>query len=327
MKRIILMVLTMFVVAGCDSSSEDAETDPTQASTDSQGSVPVPVPVSIDVAPETPVDPDSEVPTDSDDVDVSDDVSQVCVAIDGMTLIDSIGDITQWTVQSMDQTVSSDECIPVEGSVPIDDEGNPRFIVINLMGVDIIPLISEQLLLPGDYLSLTLSVVQGNYGDVMNTPYSHVRDIFGSDPKPLNMAEELTVDGFNVNVDVPQTYTMAFDLRSMLQLKEDTYEMKSQGMRLVNNLLSGDIVGDINPSDCESSLDDPYVYLYDADTAHYGDLGSDHAPVLSAKVSSDSSYVMKYVPEGNYDLILVCNESVDIDEQAMVLYRDQKLDF
>ncbi|MGF1756985.1 DUF4382 domain-containing protein [Photobacterium sagamiensis] len=349
MKKIILMVLTMFVVAGCGGSSGDSVTlaaDPevvdstsaTDGGTDPGGTVPGDTDpetglLTVDIA-QTPV---QEAPA-----------LQVCVAIDGMEVTKADETITV----SMEQAVSSDECIPPLFSVPLGDDGNPLFIVVNLVdlvddGTDTVRLISEQLLPAGEYSSLTLSMYDPDdqgYGDIMHTPYSYVRDLSGDDPKQLNIAgEQLTFDdGFTVNPGEKNTYTIAFDLHSILQLKvegenkfyEMANEMINEGMRLVDNLLSGVIHGIINPSACASSLDDAYVYLYHADTAFHHDLGSDYPPVLSAKVKViDSDYKMKFVPYGNYDLTLVCNGSADtpdIPDQFLDIdlsvHMDQKLD-
>ncbi|OAN18231.1 hypothetical protein A3K86_04860 [Photobacterium jeanii] len=296
----------MFVVIGCGGSDGDSDGGGSLAPSAGEGGASAQVPVSADVA-ESPI---PETPTDKD-------VSKVCVAIDGMTFINNVGDIVNWTPESFEQAASSDDCVPVDGEIPTDGDGNPLFVVLNLTdltGVDLVRLLEDQLMAAGDYVSVALSTVdEGGYGDILNTPYSHVRDIFG-DLKPLKVADELTFEGLNLNFDIPQTITFAFDLRSMLQLKEDAYEMKNRGLRLVNNDEAGSIIGSINPSACAASMVDAYVYLYESDTESYGDMGSETEPVVTAKVGQDNSYEFKHIESGDYDLTLVCNGLFDLPD-------------
>ncbi|MGF1832438.1 hypothetical protein [Photobacterium sanguinicancri] len=314
MKNIIVIVLTMFVV-GCGGSDGDSDGGGAAVNAGDGASSSVQVPVSADVA-ESPA---PETPTDKD-------VSKVCVAIDGMTFINNLGDIVNWTPESFEQTASSEDCVPVDGDIPVDGDGNPMFVVLNLTdltGVDLVRLLEDKLMLAGDYVSVALSTIdQGGYGDILDTPYSHVRDIFG-DLKPLNIADELTFEGLNLNFDVPQTITLAFDLRNMLQLKGDAYEMKDRGLRIVNNNEAGNIIGNINPSACASSMVDAYIYLYEVHgettgetggEPNYGDMGSEYAPVLTAKVSKENTYEFKHIPSGDYDLTLVCNGLFDLPD-------------
>ncbi|MGF1690209.1 hypothetical protein [Photobacterium kagoshimensis] len=310
MKNIIVIVLTMFVVVGCGGSDGDSDSSGAAASSGG-GTASAQVPISADVA-ESPA---PETPTDKD-------VSKVCVAIDGMTFINNLGDVVNWTPESFEQTASSEDCVPVDGDIPVDGDGNPMFVVLNLTdltGVDLVRLLEDKLMLAGDYVSVALSTIdQGGYGDILDTPYSHVRDIFG-DLKPLKIADELTFEGLNLNFDVPQTITLAFDLRNMLQLKQDAYEMKDRGLRIVNNNEAGNIIGNINPSACASSMVDAYIYLYEihgetGGESSYGDMGSEDAPMLTAKVSKENTYEFKHIPSGDYDLTLVCNGLFDLPD-------------
>lgn len=318
MKKIILMVLTMFVVVGCGGGGGDSSTTSASDSdsgdsgggtaTSSDGAK-ADVPISVDV-----VVPPTEVP-DGDEL-------QACVAIDAVSVTDIAGTITEWTTKSMNNPdeISNKQCIPADSSIPVDNDGYPKFIVIDLhdlTGVDIIQLISDQLVAAGEYTGMSLSVIQGTYdsliGDTLGQPqyYSYVGDALNK--QYMEVVDELSFDGLDINIDVPTTYTMTFDLRSMLQMLENAYYLKNKGLRLVDNLMAATIYGDVDPATCDSA-DNAYVYLYDSDDSGYGDLGSDNPPVSTAKVI-DNQYSMGYVPEGTYDVLLACNALADLPNQ------------
>ncbi|MDX1301920.1 hypothetical protein [Photobacterium sp.] len=307
MKRIILIMLTMFVVAGCGGSSGDTELDLTLSSSDTEpGAGSDPVPISVDV-----VVPPTEVPAQ--------DELQACIAIDAISVTDLAGTVTEWTTRSMNDPEginnNSQQCIPADSEIPIDSDGYPKFIVIDLhdlTGIDIVQLLTEQLVTAGEYTSMSLSILQGSYGDFYDTPYCHIGNLV--DKHKMEIADELTFDGLNINIDVPTTYTMSFDLKSMLQLRENVYYLENEGFSLVDNSLAGIIYGDVDPATCENS-ENAYVYLYHIDGSGYGDLGSINAPVKTAKVINDK-YSMKYVPEGTYDVVLACNAIADLPNQV-----------
>jgi len=183
MKKIILMVLTMFVVVGCGGGGGDSSTTSASDSdsgdsgggtaTSSDGAK-ADVPISVDV-----VVPPTEVPIQ--------DEMQACVAIDAVRMTDLAGTITEWTTKSMNNPdeISNKQCIPADSSIQVDNDGYPKFIVIDLhdlTGVDIIQLISDQLVTAGEYSAMSLSVIQGTYdsliGDTLGQPqyYSYVGD-------------------------------------------------------------------------------------------------------------------------------------------------------
>ncbi|WP_299018185.1 hypothetical protein [uncultured Photobacterium sp.] len=299
MKNIILAMLTMVVVVGCGGSDGS---DPEPNLDAGAGSAPISVDAST---------PSTEVPEDADEL-------QACVAINSIQLMDVAGHIVELTTKSMNnpEELSSEQCIPADSSIPVDSEGYPQFIVIDLYdvaGVDLVNLITEQLIPVGEYVSMGLSVLQGSYGDFFDTPYSYVGNQV--DKQKLEILDGLTFEGLNINIDVPKTFTMTFDLRKMIQLVEDVYVMKNEGLTVVENTLASKIWGDIDPSSCLPSTDNAYVYLYDADTEQYGDLGSEHEPMMTAKVTEDNTYSMPYVPEGTYDVVLVCDALLDLPNQ------------
>ncbi|MGR5061554.1 membrane lipoprotein lipid attachment site-containing protein [Photobacterium sp. DNB22_13_2] len=305
MKKIILPVLATLIVAGCSDSDGAASTlaNNDAAPNQDDGST---VPVSVDVS-----IPPTEVPKGADDL-------QACVAIDAVQVTDLAGTIVEWTTKSMTDPygVNSTQCIPADSEIPVDNDGYPKFIVIDLYditGVDLANLISEQLLPVGEYTGMALSILQGSYGDFLDTPYSYVGNPV--DKMKMDIVDDLTFDGLDINIDVPTTFTMTFDLKSMIQLIEQAYYLKNEGFKVVDNITAGTLFGDIDVSSCSTSVKDAYVYLYEADSPEYGDLGSDYPPFKTAKVSDDNGYEMKYVPEGNYDVVLVCDALLDLPNQ------------
>ena len=93
---------------------------------------------------------------------------QACVALDAISITDVAGKVIEWTTRSMSDPygVNSTKCIPDGSSIPIEHDGYPKFIVIDLYeltGIDLVNLISEQLIPVGEYTSIGLSVVQGIY--------------------------------------------------------------------------------------------------------------------------------------------------------------------
>lgn len=303
MKKIILPVLATLIVAGCsDSDGAASLANNDAAANQDDGSVPVSVDVSM---------PPNEVPKGADDL-------QACVAIDAVEVTNLAGTIIEWTTKSMTDPygVNSMQCIPEDSDIPVDNDGYPKFIVIDLYdvtGVDLVNLISEQLLPVGEYTGMALSILQGSYGDFLDTPYSYVGNPV--DKMKMDIVDDLTFDGLDINIDVPTTFTMTFDLKSMLQLIEQAYYLKSEGFKVVDNITAGTLFGDIDVSSCTTSAKDAYVYLYEANSPEYGDLGSDYPPVKTAKVGDDNTYEMQYVPEGEYDVVLVCDALLDLPNE------------
>ncbi|MGF1685738.1 hypothetical protein L4C36_03475 [Photobacterium japonica] len=302
MKKIVLPVLATLIMAGCSDSDDVAAL--TNEATPNQDSGTVPVSVDVAIPPE-------EVPNGADEL-------QACVAIDAVSITDLAGTIVEWTTKSMADpyAVNSTQCIPADSEIPVDNDGYPKFIVIDLYdiaGVDLVNLITEQLVPVGEYTTMAMSVLQGSYGDFLNTPYSYVGNPI--DNLKMDIVDDLKFEGLNINIDAPTTFTMSFDLRSMIQLVEQAYQLKSEGFRVVDNLTVGKLFGDIDVSACVTSAKDAYVYLYESDTEEYGDLGSDYAPLQTAKVGEDNTYSMDYVPEGKYDIVLVCDALLDLPNE------------
>ncbi|MBV1840700.1 membrane lipoprotein lipid attachment site-containing protein [Photobacterium ganghwense] len=306
MKKIILPLLAMLIVAGCSDSDGAANSAGATTPAADDNTSKTEVPIDVDVS-----KPPKEVPDGADDL-------QACVAIDAVRLMDLAGTIIEWTTKSMADpyAINSKQCIPADSEIPVDNDGYPKFIVIDLYditGIDLVKLISEQLVPVGQYTSMALSVLQGSYGDFLNTPYSYVGNPV--DKMKMDIVEDLKFDGLNINIDVPKTFTMSFDLRSMIQMIENAYKLKNEGFRIVDNALAATIHGDVDDTSCANSVLGAYVYLYPAGMDQHGDLGSDYAPVQTAKVNDDNSYSMKYVPEGDYDIVLVCDALLDVPNQ------------
>lgn len=151
MKNIILTMLTTLVVAGCGGSSGDDSGSANAIPGSGTGDVPV----SVDIS-----KPPTEVPEVPDDGDQL----QACVAIQTVTLTNLAGEIVEWTTRSMNGEVkSSEQCIPEGAEIPVYDDGTPKFIVVDLhdvTGVDLVGLISEQLVPVGEYVSMALSLAR-----------------------------------------------------------------------------------------------------------------------------------------------------------------------
>ncbi|RWX55438.1 hypothetical protein [Photobacterium chitinilyticum] len=308
MKNIILTMLTTLVVAGCGGSSGDdsgsANAIPGSGSGD--------VPVSVDIS-----KPPTEVPEIPDDGDQL----QACVAIQTVTLTNLAGEIVEWTTRSMNgEAKSSEQCIPEGAEIPVYDDGTPKFIVVDLhdvTGVDLVGLISEQLVPVGEYVSMALSLAKGDYDFPIDMPIQVPYSYVGSwiDNKVID--DDLTFEGLNINIDAPESFVMTFDFRSMFELVENAYKFKQEAFNLLSETLSGSIFGDIDTSSCPS-VDNAYVYLYESNDEQekYGDLGSDeYTPTMTAKVTKDNSYSMPYVPAGDYDVVLVCDGLLDLPDQ------------
>ncbi|MCG7585372.1 DUF4382 domain-containing protein [Photobacterium sp. OFAV2-7] len=316
MRNIILTMLATFVVAGCGGSSGDSGSANATPGSGSGGEAPVSVGVS---KPPTEV---PEVPDDGDQL-------QACVAIQSVKLTNLAGEIVEWTTRSMNGEVkSSEQCIPEGSEIPVYDDGTPKFIVIDLhdiTGVDLVDLISEQLVPVGEYVSMALSLARGEYeflddlpvnvpiDEFMGVPYSYV----GSWVDNKVIDDDLTFDGLNININAPEKFVMTFDFRSMFKLVENAYKFKQEAFQLLNEKLSGSIFGDIDLSSCPTT-DNAYVYLYESNDEQekYGDLGSnEYTPTMTAKVTEENNYTMPYVPAGNYDVVLVCDGLLDLPDQ------------
>ncbi len=247
-----------------------------------------------------------------------DDLSRVCVAFDNITVKHSSEGEAGWGVTQFAATESSDSCIPDGLSIPEDAEGNPLFMVINLLeyqGESALQVLSDEEITAGNYTQMRLSVLEdGTYSD--GTPYSHVVTDLGSVEGIRVPSGELKLDGFTVSENATQAYTLEFDLRKSMVLNANGYQLKPRGVRLVDNESVATISGTVEVGSqlCGGDLTHAYVYIYQ-ETDIYGDLGSDNEPYTTAKIDvATRSFEVGYVPFDIYDIATLCNGNEDDPE-------------
>lgn len=248
-----------------------------------------------------------------------DGLTRVCVAFDGITMHHSGGDNSGWEAADFAAVESSDACIPDGLSIPVDSEGNPLFMVINLLeyqGESSLQVLSDEVVLAGKYTQMRLSIVEDeSYAD--GTPYSHVVTDTSSIEGITVPSGNLKLDGFTLSDDSVQAYTLEFDMRKSMVLNANGYQIKPRGIRLVNNESVSTISGHVaSGSDfCTGDLSDAYIYIYQS-TNNYGDLGSSNEPFTSVKVDPVSGeFSAGYIPLDTYDIAKLCDGSADDPEQ------------
>lgn len=254
-----------------------------------------------------------------------DGLERVCVAFDQISVHHANGGESSWGTTSFAADQSSPECVPPGLTIPSDSNGNPEFMVINLMayqGNDSLQVLSDELMESGKYTQMRLSVLEkGAYSN--GTPYSHVEVTDTHSVEGIRVPSgELKLDGFDVVADATQAYTLEFDLRKSMVQNANGYQLKPRGVRLVYNENVAAIDGTVSSSACNeyiNNINDAFVYVYPASTPVYGDLGSEFEPYTSVAVAVDpltqnGTFDVGYVPFGTYDLALVCNGSEDHPE-------------
>ncbi|KDM91733.1 DUF4382 domain-containing protein [Photobacterium galatheae] len=287
MKKLFIAGMASLVLAGCGSDSNDQTTGQ----------------VSLGM---------SDAPVDG--------LKNVCVAFNKITVHHSGGSETSWGTTSFAADQSSASCIPNGLSIPLDLNGNPEFMVINLLdyqGSNALQVLSDEVLLAGKYTQMRLSVLEkGSYTD--GTPYSHVVTDTDAVEGIRVPSGELKLDGFTVEADATQAYTIEFDLRKSMVLNANGYQLKPRGVRVVENTSVATISGKVDAANCSSDLSNAFVYLYPlSNGGQFGDLGSENEPLTSAAVDQTTGqYAIGYLPLDTYDLNLVCNGNEDDPEQA-----------
>lgn len=251
-----------------------------------------------------------------------DGLKKVCVAFDKITVHHTDGNESSWGTTSFAADQGSAECVPDGHVIPVDNNGNPEFMVINLMayqGEQFLQVLSNEQMEAGQYTQMRLSVLEkGNYTD--GTPYSHVVTDTNATEGIRVPSGELKLDGFDVVADATQAYTLEFDLRKSMVENANGYQLKPRGVRLVNNQDVATISGEVEQGGgaCGNIIDDAFVYVYSAPTGDvHGDLGSSSEPYTSAGIDLISGkFEIGYIPLGSYDIVLVCNGGEDDPEKA-----------
>ncbi|WP_155804926.1 hypothetical protein [Photobacterium halotolerans] len=320
MKSIILLMLAMMAVAGCsDSDSAD-----TAANTplDSDGQQEVPVTIEVPENPGTdPGDPGGP----GNPGDGYDGPRKVCLAITGLEIKGSAGNIIEYTNEVIEEALKSDpDCVPP--SEIISDALPEGMVLIDLlhMSNDLAYLLKGVGLPVDDYVSVTLNINdQGSYGggyDVdldgdidisTGSPYSYVQEYDG-DYKKIDLGGKLEFAGFNLKdkYGYPQTYSMMIDPYSAFDMQDNgAYGLSGKGMWLVNKLDAIDVVGEILDSACvQDSLKLIYLFKSDSDGPSSGD--PDYVTTASQDDNGGYSYGMASIPKGYYDFEIMC----DVDE-------------
>ncbi|MGF1691007.1 DUF4382 domain-containing protein [Photobacterium kagoshimensis] len=257
-----------------------------------------------------------------------DGLNKVCVAFDKITVKHSNGSESAWTTTSFAADQSSQGCIPNGLEIPKDANGDPLFMVIDLLdyqGANALQVLSDEKLEAGQYSQMRLSVLStwndssGVYTD--GTPYSHVEEIVTGNKLDIRVPSgELKLDGFDVTANATQAYTLEFDLRKSMVSNAHGYQLKPRGLRLVKNENVATLQGTVAEGSCvsEGNLNKAYAYIYLPRTDdNYGDLGSSTEPYTSAKVdSSTGKYSVGFLPLGRYDVALACDGAADDPVQA-----------
>ncbi|WP_299012859.1 DUF4382 domain-containing protein [uncultured Photobacterium sp.] len=294
MRRLVVAGMVSLALVGCNSGSSDSNT------------------AKFNLA-------FSDAPVDS--------LKKVCVAFDQIAVKKANEDESSWGTASFAADQSSAECIPDSYSIPVDADGNPLFMVINLMayqGDKSLQVLSDEALEAGAYTQMRLNAMaSGDYGDSANTPFSHV--VTDTDQVMelgyTNANGKIIIpNSFNISASSAPKYTLEFDLRKgIVENQAHGYRLKTTAIRMVNNESVATISGSVGSSACSSDISDAHVYVYTAPTdGNYGDIqeGGENTPYATTAVdSSTGAFEIGYVSVGTYDIALVCNGSVDHPEE------------
>jgi hypothetical protein len=188
-----------------------------------------------------------------------------------------------------------------------------------------------------DYQNLRLEIIED---DVTK---SYVEEL-GGDTLPIKVPSgELKLGGFEVEDSGDQTFILEFALRKAMTYNPgpDRYILKPRGVRIVEVARGTTIEGFVDPglfggtSPCDVKPDffdgnvlyvyqgtglDPADFADDFDPARYP-TASYLEPFASEMVEPDGSYVIGYLPAGDYTLAFSCDATVDdpeLDDGIMI---------
>ncbi|KUE78226.1 hypothetical protein ATO46_11070 [Aeromonas schubertii] len=265
-----------------------------------------------------------------------DSAKRVCIAVSRISIHPIAGGETAWSSQSILNAAQDDGCTPLGESIPLNTDGSPRFVYIDLLkyqGSASRNLLAGQSVSAGEYSQMRLTVLDGReaanqFDD--GTPYSYVQQDDDT-IKPLEVpSSELKLDAFTIAANGTSSFTTEFDLRHSMVLPGHLqyYKLKPRGVRLVNNSEAATLSGSIAGGLCGGLLADKgAVYLYaPRSDDNYPDMAdADNGFYASAPVVSDGAggfrYELGFVAVGSYDLALVCNSDQDDPEgSGDVLY-------
>lgn len=261
-----------------------------------------------------------------------DGAKQVCIAVSALRLkAETEPDDHIWQPLDLLATDDNDGCLPTGYQIPLDDNGEPRFLYLDLLhyqnGLGH-ALLSGETIPSGHYAQLRLMVEDGRShvldGLTDDFPSSYVVD--ESDTVlPLEVpSSEVKLHGFSAGADAVLSYQLEFNLRHAMVLPGhgQYYKLKPNGVRLLEATTLASLTGQVDDSLCDGDLRQAGVYLYPArDGSELAYLGmaqdtSSGGPSLTTLLTpaSDSEaahYRLDYIEPGSYDLQLVCNAATD----------------
>lgn len=261
-----------------------------------------------------------------------DSAKQVCIAVSALRLkAETEPDDHIWQPLDLLATNDDDGCLPTGYQIPLDDNGNPRFLYLDLLhyqnGLGH-ALLSGETIPSGNYEQLRLMVEDGRShfldGLTDDFPSSYVVDESDAVLPLAVPSSEVKLHGFTASADGVLSYQLEFNLRHAIVLPGhgQYYKLKPNGVRLLEATTLASLTGQVDDSLCEGDLSQAGVYLYPAragsELAYLGMAQdtSSGGPSLTtlltpASDSEPAHYRLDYIEPGSYDLQLVCNAATD----------------
>jgi Domain of unknown function (DUF4382) len=257
-------------------------------------------------------------------------LSEVVITIDGMEL-------RRKDSGDCDDDSGTDDCFYIDHFTEDgEDTDTIQVDLLALQGFDNQIIIEGLELEAGEYDQLRLSIIDED------TNFSWVKEIANGDVlKELKVpSDELKLGGFTVDSGGEQVFVIEFDLRKSMTYNPgpDRYILKPRGVRVVEVEAAASISGNVNSilfsgnstSPCTNKVDvndGNVVYLYRGYNLATDDLADNFdssvdvdapataiAPYTSQTVEADGSYVVAYLPAGEYTLAFSCEAENDDPE-------------
>jgi len=257
-----------------------------------------------------------------------DGAQKVCIAVSSLRLKEEgVSTETTWSHLDLLPTTSDDGCLPTGYTIPVDSNGDPEFLYLDLLKYqdgEKHALLTNASISSGTYEQLRLMVEDGRTNDLDGSPAhptSYVKEEDGTDKALEVPSSELKLHSFTAPISGVLDYQLEFNLRHAMVLPghEQYYKLKPNGVKLLDVDVLSTIQGTVNSSYCSGDLTAAGVYLYNSDDVTPPYMGIDYdtasgGPVLTSLVttaSDVSSYQINYVEPGTYDVVLVCNATDD----------------
>ena len=216
-------------------------------------------------------------------------------------------------------TVTGVALQPADGERISFDFDNPKDInLLDYQNGESVALLEGEDIPAGDYNWMRL---------MLDTDNLTVEDSGGEKTLFIPSGEQtgLKTTGFTVAQGSNTEYTIDFDVSKSIvnpQGSTNADYFLVPVLRLVNNLETGEISGEVDSSlmsemNCGNEQGD--VYVFSGADATVGDLGSNNEPLITAKVSTDDEtgnhvYTAAYLEEGEYTVSYTCD--ADDNEKA-----------